>query len=728
MPGSPEPDYKFEVYEKMPGCKIVFRPEGSIMLGCPSEVLKLLTKLGSSLGVPKIIILPAYFFQHGVNQAALEFILYHFLFIQGGFFKGEKFTLIGTADQISRMRAILELSLNGPTREQMESWKTPEKTIQQVLKLSYHFGLKKPGTNQLATIDSLVDFVELNNNGQLCLGNTIITSKDTNVFSFKQFGFDHETIVDINIAESQRPPIPIPAPESLPPRAVLGATALSKCSTGFDQTGYTSGLIFWINGMGVSVDGVAWMKEHLRILGVNPDEIKAHIVTHIHDDHSSIFDLIVNGKIFKLIADKLQYHCLVLKASLVLNLPVDKVKRMIKLLRVVPGTPFHWHGATFDFWPVAHPIPTLGFKVTVAGKSMVYSGDTVWGSKLTALRDAGVIDSAFHDKVQGAALTSSELTFHDAGGGMIHPDLAELAALPEQARRHIVPTHLASIPTELADKFNAIIPGQSWVLSEQQYWSTTDFLQISHAPILSSISDEWMNVVISQGKIKAYPANYTLLKEGESGKNFYLIIGGSLEVMIGGEEIAQLSTGDFFGEISIMYGIPCTATIRTKSPVKVLELPRDLFTEMVNSTELAKTLEKIHQIRPILLRFTIIEKLPPHVVNELVAAAHVVEFNAGETIINQGEPADRFYGIISGKANVFWHEPDKPKKHVAMLYKEQCFGEVGLLGDGVRTADVEAETPMKVFYLSRTEFDRIVGTTPMLFYSLGILANVRSNN
>ena len=133
MPGSPEPDYKFEVYEKMPGCKIVFRPEGSIMLGCPSEVLKLLTKLGSSLGVPKIIILPAYFFQHGVNQAALEFILYHFLFIQGGFSKGEKFTLIGTADQISRMRAILELSLNGPTREQMESWKTPEKTIQQVL-------------------------------------------------------------------------------------------------------------------------------------------------------------------------------------------------------------------------------------------------------------------------------------------------------------------------------------------------------------------------------------------------------------------------------------------------------------------------------------------------------------------------------------------------------------------------------------------------------------------
>jgi predicted dehydrogenase len=86
--------------------------------------------------------------------------------------------------------------------------------------------------------------------------------------------------------------------------------------------------------------------------------------------------------------------------------------------------------------------------------------------------------------VQGAALTSSELTFHDAGGGMIHPDLAELAALPEQARRHIVPTHLASIPVELADKFKAIIPGQSWVLSEQQYWSTTDFLQISHAPIL----------------------------------------------------------------------------------------------------------------------------------------------------------------------------------------------------------------------------------------------------
>ena len=40
-------------------------------------------------------------------QAELEFPLYHFLFFRGGFFQGEKLKVIGTADQIDRIRQLL---------------------------------------------------------------------------------------------------------------------------------------------------------------------------------------------------------------------------------------------------------------------------------------------------------------------------------------------------------------------------------------------------------------------------------------------------------------------------------------------------------------------------------------------------------------------------------------------------------------------------------------------
>ncbi len=712
-----------KVEEIMPGCKVIHTSAGEIMVGCPSEILKVFARQNRQ--VPQAIVLPTHFFSYGIVQAALEFVLYNFLFIQGRFFKGEKLTVFGTEKQINRMTGLLHLTLNGPSRSTMENWGIPKDQIDLVEKFSDHFRLKDKSGKPLA-ICELINFRKFKyGHPELRFERINISIKDQNVFKFEdQYT---ETFVDINIKEAQRPQIPIPVPRELPPRAVLGATALSKCTTGFDHTGYTSGVILWINGMGVSVDGVAWMKEHLRSFGINTTEIKAHIVTHIHDDHSNIFDLIVNGKVFNLISDKLGYHCLVSKAALLLDMPEEEIKKMIQLIEVIPGQPLHWHGATFEFWPVAHPIPTMGFRVTVAGKSIVYSADTIWGSKLNKLFDSGVIPKDVCERIQDVPMLGSELTFHDAGGGMIHPDLKELADLPEQIRRHIVPTHMEQVPDELRDKFDPIEPGQSWELIGQRTWDVSDFMRVSHAPILSSISEEWMHVVISQGRTKEYPANYTLLQEGKFGKSFYLLIGGTVKVLYNNERVATLSTGDFFGEISLMYDIPCTASIVTKSPIKVLELPQDIFMEMVSCTGLMKKLEKIHQIRPVLIQLATIKDLPAPVQNRLVEATNLTQVKAGEVIIKQGDAGDRFYGIVSGKADVFSQaDPKSPKRHIATLYRNQCFGEMALIGNGVRTADVVAQTDMELFSLTKEDFVRIIGQTPMFFYAIGILAQSRA--
>jgi len=715
-----------KVEEIMPGCKVIHTSAGEIMVGCPSEILKVFARQNRQM--PQVIVLPTYFFSYGIVQAALEFVLYNFLFVQGGFFKGEKLTVFGTEKQIARIEGILHLTLIGPSRSTMEHWGIPKDQIDLVENLSKHFRLKDK-SGKLLFILELIDFKKFEYGPELRYEKVRIAIKDQNVFMFRDgFGGGNiETFVDINIKEAQKPQIPIAVPRELPPRAVLGATALSKCTTGFDHTGYTSGIILWINGMGISVDGVAWMKEHLRSFGVNPSEIKAHIVTHIHDDHSNIFDLIVNGKVFNLISDKLGYHCLVRKASLLLNMSEEEIEKMIQLIEFVPGQPLHWHGATFEFWPVVHPIPTFGFRVTVAGKSIVYSGDTIWGSKLDELFDLGILPRDVYEKIQEVPMLGSELTFHDAGGGMIHPDLEELAALPEQIRRHIVPTHAEKISDGLKDKFSLIEPGQSWELIGQRTWDVSDYMRVSHAPILSSISEEWMHVVVSQGRIREYPAEYTLLKEGSRGKNFCLLVGGTVKVMYNDEQVATLSTGDFFGEISLMYDIPCTASIVTKSPIKVLELPRDVFMEMVSSTGLVKKLEKIHQIRPVLIQLATIKDLPAPVQNRLVEATKLIQIKAGEVIIKQGDAGDRFYGIVSGKADVFsCADSESPKRHVATLYRNQCFGEMALIGNGVRTADVVAQTDMELFSLTKEDFVRIIGQTPMFFYAIGILAQSRA--
>ena len=67
----------------MNGCFLVTTGENdehSILLGCPSEILKVFLKNGQTF--PNIIVLPSDFYRKGIIQADLEFPLYYFLFVQ----------------------------------------------------------------------------------------------------------------------------------------------------------------------------------------------------------------------------------------------------------------------------------------------------------------------------------------------------------------------------------------------------------------------------------------------------------------------------------------------------------------------------------------------------------------------------------------------------------------------------------------------------------------------
>ncbi|MGZ6143043.1 MAG: cyclic nucleotide-binding domain-containing protein [Myxococcales bacterium] len=82
------------------------------------------------------------------------------------------------------------------------------------------------------------------------------------------------------------------------------------------------------------------------------------------------------------------------------------------------------------------------------------------------------------------------------------------------------------------------------------------------------------------------PPQTVLLEQGKPGAGFCILLRGKCEVFhqVGkGEQLAlpPLKEGDVFGEISLLTGSPCTATVRTHSFCEVLELPREDFQRLV---------------------------------------------------------------------------------------------------------------------------------------------------
>jgi len=80
------------------------------------------------------------------------------------------------------------------------------------------------------------------------------------------------------------------------------------------------------------------------------------------------------------------------------------------------------------------------------------------------------------------------------------------------------------------------------------------------------------------------------------------------------------------------------------------------------------------------------------------------EFNAGQTIVEQGKGGEGFFIIVSGKAEATRTRADGTKIVVNQFGATDFFGELALLDDGIRTATVVATEKVDCLVLVRWDF------------------------
>ena len=220
---------------------------------------------------------------------------------------------------------------------------------------------------------------------------------------------------------------------------------------------------------------------------------------------------------------------------------------------------------------------------------------------------------------------------------------------------------------------------------------------------------------------KPFGPGETIIQQGEEADAFYILARGTVEVYLKQpgqipQLLARLSDGAFFGEIGLLQGIRRTATVRVSedAPAEVLVMDRDTFLKHVAEFDLIGD-----EIAALVRRRTnsrnLASALPTLSPAQLALVSPELTTQAyapGEIIIRQDDPAETFYILTSGRAEVIRRYPGGNETTIDWREPGEYFGEIGLLHDRPRTATVRAgENGAEVLVLERAAFMNLMGAS-----------------
>jgi CRP/FNR family transcriptional regulator, cyclic AMP receptor protein len=99
-----------------------------------------------------------------------------------------------------------------------------------------------------------------------------------------------------------------------------------------------------------------------------------------------------------------------------------------------------------------------------------------------------------------------------------------------------------------------------------------DAQRLKSIPLFEEVGDEELAQIAPFAREVSVEAGKVLVREGDFSYEFMAIEEGEAEVTRGGEHVADLSPGDFFGEMGLLERTLRNATVTAKTPMRLVTL------------------------------------------------------------------------------------------------------------------------------------------------------------
>ncbi len=310
-------------------------------------------------------------------------------------------------------------------------------------------------------------------------------------------------------------------------------------------------------------------------------------------------------------------------------------------------------------------------------------------------------------------------------------------------------------------------------LGEGDAISLTDLQQVE---VFRDVSGTFLNLNSNAVRKRSYRAGEVICREGDYGSTAFYILQGQAEVFLssplahvntkgqkgffsklktileppspslGGDgsakayipidgpvdlpydsRLAALGPGDLFGEMTCMNYYPRSATVRAKTDCVMLEMLRNVLDIMRRNRAFRARIEQNYRKRALeshLRGIPIFSSVTPEFISYLRDRVELRQYAPGQLICRQGDPAHSFFLVRIGFVKVTETHPGGDLV-LAYIGRGGFFGELSLLGGGVRTANCIALDHVEAVRIPVEDFNLMLERFPEVRLGLEAIARDR---
>ena len=178
--------------------------------------------------------------------------------------------------------------------------------------------------------------------------------------------------------------------------------------------------------------------------------------------------------------------------------------------------------------------------------------------------------------------------------------------------------------------------------------------------------------------------------------------------------IADLEPGDLFGEMTCLNQYPRSATVRAKTDCVMLEMLRNVLDVLQRNKTFRARLEQNYRKRALesqLRSIPVFSSLTSDFIAQLRDKIELRRYAPGQIICKQGQAAHSFFLVRVGFVKVSQAHPGGDLV-LGYIGRGGFFGELSLLGEGVRTASCIATDHVEAVQIRATEFQEMIDRFP----------------